>query len=117
MLMLPLLLIRILRRALADSLDHLGVLAFRHFIVDGNDVDLVPPVVAKVKPVAERLIHLQPQRVDRGLGYVASDVLRPTRPSKAPGNTYRLPLGSFGPLPNWNSYMCCSQRSNASKMA
>jgi hypothetical protein len=49
------LLIRVLRRALADPLDNLGELAFWYSIVDGQDVDLMPPVVAKVEPVAKRL--------------------------------------------------------------
>src|SRR5436305_6109472 len=37
--------------------------------------------------------------------------------SKALGSTYLRALGSIGPLPNWNSYRCSSQRPKASKRA
>jgi len=43
-----------------------------------------------------------------------------SKESSPVGNPYRLALGSIGLLPptwNWNSYMCSSSRSKASKIA
>src|SRR4051812_30351608 len=57
----------ILGRALADPLGHLGELASGGLLLDGLDVDLVPPVIPEVEPVAEALAHLQPERIDTGL--------------------------------------------------
>src|SRR5579875_1264889 len=48
-------------------LRHLGELAPGHLALDGLDVDLVPPVVAEIKPVTEAVADLQAQRVDGGL--------------------------------------------------
>src|SRR4051812_49886668 len=59
-----LVLVGVLRRAFADFLRHLGELAPGHLVLDGLDVDLVPPVVAEVEPVAEAVADLQAQRVE-----------------------------------------------------
>src|SRR5262245_27690503 len=67
-----LVLISVLRRAVAFPLRHFGELAPGHLVLDGLDVDLVPPVVAKVEPVAEAAAHFQPQRLDGGLVHPAS---------------------------------------------
>jgi len=55
----PLLLFsQVLRRALADTFHQLGVLPPGHLIVDGDDIDLVPPIVAEIEPVSEGLVRL-----------------------------------------------------------
>src|SRR5512135_422053 len=59
--------LKILRRALADPLRYLRELAFGNLVPDRLDVDLVPPVIAEVEPVAEAPSDLQSQRVDAGL--------------------------------------------------
>src|SRR4051812_18127376 len=56
--------IDVLGRALADALGHPRVLAARHHVLDLLDVDLVPPVVAEVEPVAEPALLRQAQRVE-----------------------------------------------------
>jgi hypothetical protein len=43
----------ILRRTFPDTLRHPGVAALRHHFLNGFDVDLVLPVVAKIEQVAE----------------------------------------------------------------
>src|SRR4051812_46442697 len=53
--------LQILRRALPDPLRHLREFAFGNLVLDGLDVDLVPPVIAEVEPVAEALPDFQPQ--------------------------------------------------------
>jgi len=53
-----LLLVHVLWRALADPFGHLRKLPTRHLVVDRHHVDLVPPVVAVVEPVAEWLVDL-----------------------------------------------------------
>src|SRR5262245_39072168 len=61
-----LVLISVLRRAFANLLRDLGELAPGHRVLDGLDVDLVPPVVPEVEPVAEAVAHLEAQRLDGG---------------------------------------------------
>src|SRR5580704_1331318 len=53
--------IDVLGRAPADSLRHPRILPPGHLVLDGLDVDLVPPVVAEVEPVAEAVPDLQAQ--------------------------------------------------------
>jgi hypothetical protein len=43
--------VRVLRRAFADARGDLRIVAGRGLIFDGDDVDLMPPVVAEVEPV------------------------------------------------------------------
>src|SRR5262249_35664060 len=62
-----LVLISVLRRAFALPLRHFGELAPGHLVLDGLDVDLVPPVVAEVEPVAETVAYSEAQRLDGGL--------------------------------------------------
>src|SRR5262245_31280728 len=50
--------INILRRTLAHPLDDPGVLDAGRRLIDALDVDLVPPVVAEVEPVAEAFADL-----------------------------------------------------------
>src|SRR5207302_4398353 len=50
--------------ATAHALGHPRVLTPGHLALDGLDVDLVPPVVAEVEPVAEAVADLQAQRVE-----------------------------------------------------
>jgi hypothetical protein len=50
--------IDVLRGALAHTLDDLRVLSTRRRAFDGDHVDLMPPVVAEIKPVAEGVTFL-----------------------------------------------------------
>src|SRR5262245_19772064 len=61
-----LVLVGVLRRAFAYLLRDLGELAPGHVVLDGLDVDLMPPVVAEVEPVPEAVADLQGQRLDGG---------------------------------------------------
>jgi len=45
----------VLRRAVTHPGGHLRILAGRHFIRDSHHVDLVPPIVAEIEPVAEHV--------------------------------------------------------------
>jgi len=57
--------------AVADTLDDLRVLSTRRLAFDGHDVDLMPPVVAEIKPVAEGVPFLESQGSDGGASHVA----------------------------------------------
>src|SRR5215475_1420106 len=56
--------IDILRWTLTNPLDDLGELSSSRHIFYGDDIDLMPPVVAKVEPVSESITALQPKRSD-----------------------------------------------------
>ena len=63
--------IDVLRGALAHTLDDLRVLSTRRLAFDGHDVDLMPPVVAEIKPVTEGVTFLESQGSDGGAIHVA----------------------------------------------
>lgn len=51
--------VHVLWWAFPDTFGHLRVLPLGNFVLDGHDLDLVPPVVSEVEPVAKCLICLQ----------------------------------------------------------
>src|SRR5688500_17941891 len=57
--------IGILRRAVADTLGYLREFSSRCTLLDSHDIDLMPPVVSEVEPVAEEVIDLQAERLNR----------------------------------------------------
>ena len=52
-------LLGILRWTCSNSFGHSGILPFGNFLLDGDHIDLMPPIISKVEPVAKGLIHFQ----------------------------------------------------------
>src|SRR5271157_2406083 len=69
------LLVSILRRAFADLLGHFRVLSAHNLVLDGFDVDLVPPVVTKVEQIAKAATNFQTERVDGRFSHKAPHVI------------------------------------------
>jgi hypothetical protein len=69
----------VLRWTLADPLGHLGVFPPGDLLVDGLDVDLVPPAIAEVEPVAELVAARAFPGVSRPVR--GGDPRRPSPPS------------------------------------
>lgn len=58
-----------------DTLDDFGIFSLGYGGCDRRNIDLMPPIIAKVKPVAKDLVNAQSQRTDRGLGDIAIGVM------------------------------------------
>src|SRR5579872_5276181 len=64
------LLVCVLGWAFANFLGHFRVFPGRDFFFNGDHIDPVPPIVSKVKPVAETASHFEAQRFDGRLVYL-----------------------------------------------
>ena len=68
--------VSILRRAFANLFGHLGEFTLRNLLFDGLDIDLMPPVIPEVEPVAESVANFQLQGLNGGFIHTANGRIR-----------------------------------------
>ena len=81
----------VLGRAASDPGGDTGISSRRSGVGDLRYIDLMPPIVPEVKPVAEGVAFLQPQGLDRRWEGLSAGDVRTSRKAAPPS-----PAGGFG---------------------